>query len=70
MQNSDIPFKELDEWELKLEDMLLELKNCQESKTFKSCFDCIEFFECELRKKYIVSVYESMNKGSSGGFEF
>lgn len=67
MQNSDII---LDEWELKLEDMLIELKNCQESKTLKSCFDCSELFVCKLRKKYVICVYESMNKGSTGGFEF
>ena len=60
----------LDEWELKLEKMLVELKNCQESNNLKSCTPCSVFFECELRKKYVIAVYESMNKGSGGGFEF
>lgn len=60
----------IDEWEIKLDNMLVELKNCQESNTLNSCTPCSQFFECELRKKYILAVYESMNKGSGGGFEF
>lgn len=62
--------KELDEWEEKLELKLKELKSCQNSYNFKSCHPCEKFFECDLRKKYVRAVYESMNKGSSGGFEF
>ena len=26
--------------------------------------------QVDLRKKYVIAVYESMNKGSGGGFEF
>ncbi|NQY54365.1 MAG: hypothetical protein HRT42_12435 [Campylobacteraceae bacterium] len=62
--------KEKDEWEKKLEIKTKELKACQNSFGFKSCFSCEKFFDCELRKKYVKAVYESMNKGSSGGFEF
>ncbi len=61
---------ELDDWEQKLEVKLSELKECQNSKQFDSCSKCSEFFECVLRKEYIKAVYESMNKGSVGGFEF
>jgi len=61
---------ELDDWEQKLEIKLTELKKCQNSKQFDSCSICSEFFECVIRKSYIKSVYESMNKGSAGGFEF
>ncbi len=61
---------ELDEWELKLEDELVILKNCQENKGFQGCEPCNEIFGCEIRKKYVQAVYESMNKGSGGGFEF
>ena len=50
--------------------MIVELKNCQESNSLKSCTPCNQFFECELRKRYVIAVYESMNKGSGGGFEF
>ena len=60
----------IDEWDLKLDKMVLELKNCQESNSLKSCTPCNQFFECELRKRYVIAVYESMNKGSGGGFEF
>lgn len=60
----------IDEWDLKLDKMIVELKNCQESNSLKSCTPCNQFFECELRKRYVIAVYESMNKGSGGGFEF
>ena len=60
----------IDEWDIKLDKLLSELKTCQEQKKFKSCSDCHEFFECELRKRYVKAVYESMNKGAGGGFEF
>jgi hypothetical protein len=62
--------KTLDEWELKLEEQLQVLKQCQETKSFSGCELCEAFFDCEIRKTYVVAVYESMNKGSSGGFEF
>jgi hypothetical protein len=61
---------ELDEWEQNLEVKLVELNECQTSKQFDTCSKCSEFFECNIRKSYIKAVYESMNKGSAGGFEF
>jgi hypothetical protein len=60
----------IDEWEIKLDKKIVELKTCQESNQLKSCSPCGQFFECELRKKYVITVYESMNKGAGGGFEF
>jgi hypothetical protein len=60
----------IDEWDIKLDNMLVELKTCQESNSLKTCSDCDKFFECELRKRYVIAVYESMNKGAGGGFEF
>lgn len=68
MQNSETI--EIDEWELKLENELRILKECQTSKNLAGCEACNEFFDCEIRKQYVVAVYESMNKGSGGGFEF
>lgn len=62
--------KQLDEWQEKLEVILVELKKCQESNTLKSCTPCEKFFSCELRKRYVQGVYDSMSKGSTGGFEF
>ena len=60
----------IDEWDIKLDEKIVELKTCQESNSLKSCTPCGQFFGCELRKRYVISVYESMNKGSGGGFEF
>jgi hypothetical protein len=31
---------------------------------------CEKMFGCEIRELYVKAVYESMNKGRSGGFEF
>ena len=62
--------KTLDQWEEKLEDILKDLISWQNSKNLNSCKPCGQFFECVLKKKYVIAVYESMNKGSSGGFEF
>ncbi|MFA9374460.1 MAG: hypothetical protein ACERKK_09930 [Poseidonibacter sp.] len=61
---------ELDEWQEKLEKVLQELKTCQQTNNLDTCSACDKFFDCELRKKYVVAVYSSMNKGSGGGFEF
>lgn len=60
----------MDEWDLKLEEKLDELKKCQETQSLSSCNPCEKFFDCELRKKYVLAVYESMSKGTGGGFEF
>ena len=60
----------IDEWEIKLDKKLEELKACQKTNALNSCTPCDKFFECNLRKSYVVAVYESMNKGSGGGFEF
>lgn len=68
MQNNQN--RPLDEWELKLEEQLKILQSCQSDKSFNSCNPCEQFFDCDLRKKYVRAVYESMNKGSGGGFEF
>ncbi|MDR3177827.1 MAG: hypothetical protein LBT96_02465 [Campylobacteraceae bacterium] len=43
---------------------------CQKERNIDSCFVCEKTFECETRKKYVKSVYESMSQGEGGGFEF
>mgnify|MGYP000111267575 CR=1 FL=1 len=60
----------LDEWEEKLEVKLAELKVCQNTKQYDTCTKCSLFFDCDVRRSYIKAVYESMSKGSTGGFEF
>ena len=61
---------QLDKWELELEEQIKILKQCQDSKQLSSCSICEQFLNCQTRQQYIKAVYESMNKGSGGGFEF
>jgi len=60
----------LDKWEEALEVQITILQNCQDEKLLNSCMQCQDILECLTRKEYIRSVYESMNKGTGGGFEF
>ena len=53
-----------------LDSVTLALKTCQESNNLKSCMKCTSFLDCKLRKQYVLEVYNSMNKGNTGGFEF
>ena len=57
-------------FEVHLEEMLNKLQKCQIDKALKTCSDCEHFLSCELRSDYIKSVYSSMSKGDTGGFEF
>jgi hypothetical protein len=61
---------ELDKWEEALEVQIKILHNCQNEKSIDSCTKCHYILECLTRKEYIKAVYESMNKGAGGGFEF
>lgn len=70
MQNNSENEIIIDEWDLKLDQKVKEVEECQSSNNFKTCTPCPKFFDCELRKKYVLAVYESMNKGAGGGFEF
>jgi hypothetical protein len=60
----------IDEWQLALKAKKQELQDCQNSNNIKSCLKCQKILECNLRKEYVKAVYESMSKGSGGGFEF
>lgn len=59
-----------DKWQITLEEELCKLQGCQQSKQLNSCYPCKEILQCETRSVYIRAVYESMNKGTGGGFEF
>ncbi len=61
---------EMDEWNKALDKQIVVLKKCQEENQLNSCTPCSKIIECEIRKQYVKSVYESMNKGAGGGFEF
>ncbi len=62
--------KHLDKWEKALEEKSLKLKECQKERGFKSCLPCPRLNDCETRDEYVNAVYDSMNKGKGGGFEF
>jgi hypothetical protein len=68
MQNTNN--QTLDKWEQNLLNEKQKLQLCQKEKNLQSCTPCEKFFDCEIRKEYVKTVYESMNKGSGGGFEF
>ena len=61
---------ELDKFEIHLRGMIDKLQECQNNKNLKTCSDCDQYFSCELRSDYVKSVYNSMSKGDTGGFEF
>jgi len=67
MSNIQVP---MDDWNIALDKEIIILKKCQEDNQLTSCTPCIKIIECEIRKQYVKSVYESMNKGAGGGFEF
>lgn len=60
----------LDQFDIKLNEELKNLQECQKNKNLVSCLKCENVIECELRKEYVKAVYESMNKGQGGDFEF
>ena len=65
--------EQLDAFELALKQKAKILQECQEQKERKSCTGCELFFDCETRKEYVNSCYNSMSKGntgSDGGFDF
>lgn len=62
--------EELDTWQIQLLQQKNLLEDCQREKGHQSCMSCTLVMDCVLRDKYVQSVYESMSKGSTGGFEF
>ena len=60
----------LDEWQIVLKQKKSELETCQTEQRVKSCMGCEKLLECEIRDAYIKAVYDSMSKGTGGGFEF
>ena len=62
--------KEIDFFEAKLREQKVIIQQCQKNHKVKSCMICKEVIGCETRKSYVNAVYQSMNKGKGGGFEF
>lgn len=59
-----------DKWQNSFQQKKAEVEACQKEKQLPSCLKCGQLLVCELRETYVKSVYESMNKGQGGGFEF
>ena len=57
-------------YEEKLDAAMNDLQACQSEHNIESCYVCDKCIGCEVRTKYIRSVYESMSKGEIGGFDF
>ena len=68
MQPTHSPEK--DKFELHLDEMIVKIQACQKNKNLQSCSVCERYMDCELRLDYVKSVYNSMSKGETGGFEF
>lgn len=61
---------EINSYQEKLEESLKKLKESQNSNGVESCLQCEKVIGCEVRNLYVKLVYESMNGGESGDFEF
>ncbi len=66
-------------FEKALDARLEALRECQNKESssvefngasYGSCFACSKIIGCETRKAYVLSAYNSMSKGDTGGFEF
>ncbi|ADR34074.1 hypothetical protein Sulku_1412 [Sulfuricurvum kujiense DSM 16994] len=64
MQDSNSVYEE------RLDAAMNDLQECQQVQNVSSCYVCEKCIGCEIRTKYIRSVYESMSKGETGGFDF
>ena len=59
-----------DQWEIARDEAKERLLACQKEHNVDSCMKCEKILGCEVRNDYVKKVYESMNKGQGGGFEF
>jgi len=57
-------------FEQRLDEAMQKMKTCQQEQKVESCSKCDKFIGCEIRAAYVQSVYDSMSKGETGGFEF
>jgi hypothetical protein len=62
--------QEFDQWQLALKTQIQVLKECQQNHQVSSCMQCDKILDCPTRDEYVKAVYDSMNKGTGGGFEF
>jgi hypothetical protein len=62
--------KMLDVWQQTLVEKKSELEVCQRLQGLATCMACEKLLACEVREAYVKAVYDSMSKGTGGGFEF
>ncbi len=62
--------KTANKFEKDLDEKLVLLYQCQQNKKVQSCSACQIYLKCDVRNQYISSVYNSMSKGQTGGFQF
>jgi hypothetical protein len=60
----------MDRYEKALLEATERLKECQKSEKLDSCLPCEKSVECKTRQEYVSSVYKSMMKDNTGGFDF
>lgn len=60
----------LDRWQIALQEQKTALEKCQTEQHLTSCMQCPKILDCTIRDAYVKAVYDSMNKGQGGGFEF
>ncbi len=65
-----MPTESTEVFEQRLDAAMQKLRECQKEKQLKSCSKCEQYIGCEIRRAYVQSVYDSMSKGETGGFEF
>lgn len=65
-----MPQKMLDVWQQTLVEKKSALEACQKSQGLATCMTCEKLLACEVREAYVKAVYDSMSKGTGGGFEF
>jgi len=74
-----IPKSSKDVFEKALDEKIESIGQCQEAqgsfvlfegKSYGSCMPCPKIIGCETRRGFVQTVYGSMSKGDSGGFEF
>jgi hypothetical protein len=60
----------VDKYEVQLQQKMQLMQECQSQKGMQSCYNCDDLNVCKTRDDYVKAVYQSMNKGQDGGFEF
>ncbi len=61
---------ELNTYQQKLDENLKKVQESQKANGVNSCLKCEKVIGCEIRNLYVRIVYESMNGGQGGDFEF